>query len=149
MTRYRQGQFRPRNKEKYVGDIENIFFRSGWEFKFLNWLDKEESVLFYSSEEIVVPYVSPIDGKTHRYFVDIWARIQTNKGVVEYLIEIKPKKQLVLPKKPKKQSKRYVEQVSTYLINLAKWESAKKFADQNNMVFKILTEDELFGKKKG
>lgn len=129
--------------------MENIWYRSGWELQVFHWLDKTNEVLSWSSEEIVVPYVSPIDGKTHRYFVDNWARIQTSNGIVEYLIEIKPKKQLVLPKKPKKQSKRYVEQVSTYLINLAKWESAKKFADQNNMVFKILTEDELFGKKKG
>ena len=84
-----KGKFRPQNREKYKGNSSNIVYRSGWELNFMKYLDRQPEVLQWNSEEIIIPYKSPIDGKWHRYYPDFWVR--TSKG--ESLIEIKPKKQ--------------------------------------------------------
>ena len=71
MTRqYKQGLFYPKNTEKYKGDFSNIVYRSSWELKFMHWADESKNVLEWSSEELVIPYLSPLDNKMHRYFVD-------------------------------------------------------------------------------
>ncbi|SVE28479.1 uncharacterized protein METZ01_LOCUS481333, partial [marine metagenome] len=89
-----KGKFRPQNIEKYKGNPSNIVYRSGWELDFMKYLDRQPEVLQWNSEEIIIPYKSPIDGKWHRYYPDFWVR--TSKG--ESLIEIKPKKQTKPPK---------------------------------------------------
>ena len=145
MSKYHQGKYTPRNPEKYVGDVSNIVYRSGWEKKFLLWCDMNPNVLQYSSEEVVIPYISPIDGKAHRYFVDAAITVKTRNGEIKkYLIEIKPKAQTLQPKKPSKITKRYLQEIETYAINLAKWEAATIFAEKNNFKFQILTEEHIF-----
>jgi hypothetical protein len=144
--KYYQGRFNPKNKSKYKGDLNAIFYRSSWEAYFMNWLDKKDFVLEWKSEETIIPYISPIDNKQHRYFVDFWAKFKTKEGTQEFLIEIKPKKESLPPKQPKKQTKQYVQKVVTYLTNQAKWEAAEAFAHEHNMFFKVLTESELFNK---
>ena len=87
------GKFRPKNISKYKGNSTEIFYRSGWELRFMSYLDKTPSVLKWSSEEIVVPYKSPIDKRIHRYFPDFWIKIKKENGLTEcVLIEVKPKK---------------------------------------------------------
>jgi len=142
------GRYPIKNKQKYIGDPNNVWYRSSWELAFNNWLDKNDNVLEWKSEEIWIPYVSPKDGNIHKYYVDYWIKIKTNNGVKEWLIEIKPYNQVVKPKEPKRKTKQYKEKVLTWLINKQKWESAIKYAEERNMTFKILTERELFGKKK-
>jgi hypothetical protein len=46
-------------------------------------LDKNPSVVSWSSEEIIIPYKSPADGKWHRYFVDFYVQIQTLDGKIK------------------------------------------------------------------
>ena len=70
-----QGKFKPRNPQKYRGDSTNIIYRSGWELKLMSYLDKHPGVLLWNSEEIVIPYRSPIDGKMHRYFPDFYVEM--------------------------------------------------------------------------
>ena len=95
-----KGKFTPKNIRKYKGDYRNIIYRSSWELKFMKYCDTTPSVLEWVSEEIVVPYRSPLDNKIHRYFVDFYAKIQEADGTITtYLIEIKPSKQTVPPKK--------------------------------------------------
>lgn len=143
---YYQGRFKPKNIEKYMGDVNNIIYRSSWELKFMNYCDLNPNVLKYASEEIVIPYRSPLDGNIHRYFVDFYVKMKNKDGVVEeFLIEIKPNKQLTPPKKPtKRMTKSYVHELSEYVKNEAKWNAAKQFCKERNLEFKILTEKELY-----
>jgi hypothetical protein len=144
MPKYYQGKFRPRNPKKYKGDITNIVYRSSWELKFLNYCDKNESIIEYASEEIVIPYRSPIDNKIHRYFVDFYVKIKDKSGnIAKYLIEIKPKKQTLPPKIPTRKTKYYINEVLEYVKNQAKWSSAENFCLDRQWKFLILTENEL------
>ena len=69
-----KGKFRPQNRDKYKGNASNIQYRSGWELNFMKYLDRQPEVVRWSSEEIIIPYKSPIDGKWHRYFPDFWVK---------------------------------------------------------------------------
>ncbi len=146
---YIQGKFIPINKHKYVGDIQNIIYRSSWEKKVLLWLDSNPSILKYSSEELVIPYISPKDGKPHRYYVDFVVEYKTRAGEVKRAaVEVKPEAQTLPPKQPKRITKQFMESVETFAVNQAKWAAAKEWCSNNNMDFIILTEREILGKKK-
>ena len=140
-----RGKFKPRNISKYKGDYTAITYRSSWELKFMGYLDKNPDILRWSSEEIVIPYRSPIDGKRHRYFPDFWIKVQKANGTIEEsLIEIKPKSQCKPPKsKPKRKTRRWYNEVKTWGINEAKWKHATEWCDKNGMEFKILNENHL------
>src|SRR5581483_9137771 len=97
MAKYLQGRFSPKNPEKYKGDASQIFYRSSWELKLMLRCDTDPNIVEWSSEEIVIPYVSPLDGKVHRYFPDF--KIKTKQGKT-MVIEIKPLTQTKPPKKP-------------------------------------------------
>ena len=139
------GKYILRNKGKYKGDPNNIIWRSSWELKFLRYLDHHPNILEFSSEEHVIPYISPLDGKYHRYFVDFHFKVLTKeKEIKEYLVEIKPHSQTIEPRKPKRITESYVNSVKTYLVNTAKWNAAKKYAEKNGMSFIVITENHLF-----
>lgn len=111
----------------------------------MRWCDTNESVLHYASEECVIPYISPIDMKKHRYFVDFFVTILQDTGNVQnFLIEIKPFAQTKPPKKPKTINESYNEAVKTYLINQAKWKAAERVCQERGWKFMVLTERELF-----
>jgi hypothetical protein len=137
------GKFRPRNIKKYKGDPNNIFYRSSWECKYMSFLDSDPRILEWSSEEIVVPYTSPVDGKRHRYFVDFFVKMQTVHGPKVFLIEIKPKKQSQEPKQRKRITKQYIQEVATWGVNQAKWQAATEYALDRGWEFQVLTEDDL------
>lgn len=103
------------------------------------YCDKVDSVLEWSSEEIVIPYISPVDTKTHRYYPDFWIKYINLRGdIAEKIIEIKPKAQTKLPRTNNSRA------IRIYQINDAKWNSAIQYCNKNNMQFQILTEDHLF-----
>lgn len=138
-------RWKPKNPEKYRGDLTRIIARSSWEIKFMNWCDSNTSVIEWSSEETIIPYISPLDGKPHRYFLDFRVKIKNNSGEIKtYMIEIKPKVQTLPPVAPKKKTKTFVEAVKTYAVNTSKWKAAKKYAEDRGSEFLILTEDNLF-----
>jgi hypothetical protein len=138
------GKYRPVNHKKYKGDPRAVFYRSLWELKFMKWCDNHDHILEWGSEEIVVPYRSPLDGRVHRYFVDFYAKVRNKSGTAKkYLIEVKPKKQTVEPKIPKRKTKRYLTEVTTYITNQAKWEAAREWCADHGLEFIILTEDHL------
>ena len=94
-----QGKFQPKNPAKYKGDPTNVIYRSGWELKLMMYLDTQPNVLQWSSEEVIIPYVSPIDNRIHRYYVDFYVKKRTPGGKIEeMLIEVKPEAQMVEPK---------------------------------------------------
>lgn len=146
MAKYIQGKFRPKNPSKYTGDVTNIQFRSSWEASFCNRCDTDPNIIEWSSEEVVVPYISPLDRKQHRYFVDFKIKVRTVDGHLKtYLVEIKPKKQMIEPKKTatNKATKRYIHEVTTYLVNQAKWSAADIYCQKRGYEFLILNEDDL------
>lgn len=139
-----KGRYRVKNPAKYKGDINDVIYRSGWELKFMNWCDTTDSVLEWGSEIAVIPYISPVDKKIHRYFVDFYIKVKDKAGnTKKYLVEIKPKKFTQEPIKPKKVTKNFIEEVFTYGVNQAKWKAAREFCEDRNWEFIVLTEDEL------
>jgi len=139
-----KGKFRPKNHKKYMGDFREVIYRSSWELKFMQYCDTNKSIVKWSSEEIVIPYRSPVDNRVHRYFPDFYVKYRDVKGnYQEKVIEIKPAKQVKEPKVQKRRTKRYVSEVFTYATNKAKWEAAEDFCKDRRWQFQILTEKEL------
>jgi len=138
-----KGKYKPSYPKKYKGDPTNVIYRSLWERKFMVYCDKNENVLEWSSEEIALPYKSPLDNRIHRYFPDFYIKVKEGNKIQKYLIEIKPKKQVREPKMQTKKTKSYIYEVTEYAKNQAKWKSAQEFCEDRQWKFKIITEDEL------
>lgn len=134
-----KGLFFPNYPDKYVGNVNNITYRSSWERRFMEFCDNNINILKWGSEEIRIPYVKPTTKKIHTYYPDFFILYRNAKGdLVKEVIEIKPKKEVALTKKSSLYDKVAIA------INMAKWEAAKQFCEKHGMVFRILTEDSLF-----
>lgn len=131
-------KFNPKNKLKYIGDPDKINCKSLWERNVCKFFDENDSILKWSYEEIIIPYVSPIDQKVKNYYPDFLVEFKSNNDKKVWLIEVKPKKQTMLKENATKNEK------YTWAINNAKWSAAKNFCEKNNIEFKLLTEKELF-----
>ena len=139
-----KGRYTPTNPKKYKGNSYNIIYRSLWERKFMVYCDTSDKIIEWGSEEIIIPYLSPWDGKYHRYFPDFYIKVrQSNNNIKKFIIEVKPKKQTKAPKPVERKTKRWINEVKTFGINEAKWKHASKWCKDNDMEFKILTEDDL------
>tara|TARA_Y100000992_G_scaffold242253_1_gene173187 strand:- start:146 stop:580 length:435 start_codon:yes stop_codon:yes gene_type:complete len=139
-----KGKYYPSFPRKYKGDPTNIVYRSLWERKFMVYCDKNQNILEWASEEIAIPYRSPIDNRVHRYFPDFYMKVkETNGKIKNYVIEVKPAKQTIPPKKPKRQTKGYIREAYEYAKNQAKWKMAKEFCADRQWEFKVVTEKEL------
>lgn len=134
-----KGRYNIQKPHKYIGDPNNIIFRSSWELKFMKWCDQNDQIVEWGSEEMFIPYRSPVDGRLHRYFVDFYIKVNDQK----YLIEIKPEKFTREPKIPKRKTKQFLNEVITWGVNQAKWKAAEEFCLDRNWKFMILTEKEL------
>ena len=138
------GRFRPKNYKKYKGDPTRIFYRSLLERRFMVWCDNNTAIIEWGSEEIIIPYRSPLDQKVHRYFPDFWMKVRSTDGsTTTYLVEVKPKKQVEGPKPQKRKTQQYLAEVATYAKNQAKWKAAEEFCKDRLWEFKIITEIEL------
>ena len=108
------------------------------------YCDLNENILEWGSEEIAIPYRSPIDNKVHRYFPDFYVKLKETTGKIKkYIIEVKPKKQLKPPVKPKRQTKGYIREAFEYARNQAKWKAAREYCADRMWEFKVITEKEL------
>lgn len=145
MGQYYQGKYKPENPKKYCGNHLDIVWRSSWEYIAFRFCDLNPSVLQWGSETEIIPYMSPIDGRMHRYFMDlkIWTKNSEGKIVVT-LIEIKPDAETRPPEK--KQGKRkdvFMREVATYVVNQAKWAAARALCEREGWNFVIWTEKQL------
>ena len=135
-----KGKYIPINPKKYVGNSSQIIYRSLWERKLMVYCDRNDNIIEWGSEEVIVPYRSPWDGKMHRYFPDFW--VEKDNGD-ELVIEVKPKQHLVPPKKPKRQTQKYLREMKTFAVNQRKFEVAQEYCKNKGMKFQIMTQDEL------
>ena len=139
-----KGVYKPSNPKKYIGDPNNIVYRSGWERTFMKYLDDRESVIRWASEEISVPYYNPMKKRVAKYFPDFYVEYKKKEGgVKKCLIEIKPLRECSPPKYTKR-TKNVMIAESLYAQNQAKWVAAREFCLDNGLEFRILTEKDLF-----
>lgn len=138
-----KGKFRPKNPQKYRGDANNVIYRSTWEIKVMGYLDENPNVVWWASEELPIPYYSPIDKKKHRYFPDFIAQMRKSDGkLMTYVIEVKPERQ-TKPPTQKRKTKTFLQEAITYEVNKAKWIAATEFCKDHGWEFLILTEKHL------
>lgn len=138
------GRFTPSNPQKYIGDHSNIIYRSSWECKMMVWLDKNPSIVSWASEELIISYKSPVDGRWHRYFPDFLVKMRSKDGKLKtMIIEVKPKNQSQPPQPQKRVTKRYINEVATYGINQSKWKAATEYCLDRGWEFRVITEDDL------
>ena len=145
MSKWRQGIFTPKHLDKFLG--KTAIYRSGLELKFFRFCDNNPNVLEWGSENIVVPYKSPIDNRMHRYFVDNFIVIREGNKIKKYLVEIKPFKQTQVPTTKYKKRQHLLYEQKMYITNQAKWEAAKEYGKKKGYTFIILTEKELIFNK--
>ncbi len=93
-----KGRFKPKNPKKYNGSADNIIYRSSWELRVMKYLDESPNIIWWASEELAIPYRSPVDQKMHRYFPDFIVKVREKTGLVmTYILEVKPEKQTKVP----------------------------------------------------
>jgi len=142
--KYFQGRFRPKNPNKYLGDSENIIYRSSYEYRIMLYFDENPSVISWASEEFSIPYVSPLDKSWHRYFPDFIIKAKSKNGQTKTIvIEVKPYAQTLPPNYGEKPSRRYLREIMTWGVNEAKWKAAKEFCLDRGWEFQIITEKDL------
>ena len=145
-----RGKYTIKDKSKYAGDHKKVVYRSLWERRLMVYCDKQKSVVEWGSEEIVIPYYSPLDGKMHRYYPDFYMTVRQKDGSIKkFIVEVKPKKDMKQPPaNPKKRTKAWLKSVRTYAMNKAKFKYAEDFCKDKNLEFLILNEDHLAPKYK-
>jgi hypothetical protein len=120
-----KGRFVPKNPEKYAGDANKIIWRSTWERRVMHWLDSSTNVIYWGSEELVIPYYDPVSNKKRRYFPDFIVKIRKKDGSVKtHVIEVKPEYQTKQPER-KRKTQRFINEQITYVINQSKWKAAE------------------------
>ena len=133
------GKYVVKNKDKYKGDYSKVVYRSMWERHAFNWCDNNPKVKYWHSEETIIPYYYDVDKKYHRYFMDLKITFTSGKTI---LVEIKPQKETMPPKRPDK-TRRYLNESLTYVKNMNKWKAASSYAKDRGWTFQIWTEKTL------
>lgn len=138
MSKWAQGKFEPKNKEKYLGK-KNPTYRSGWEWRFMEFCDSNPSILHWASEPIFIPYFNPVTNKKTNYVPDFLIEyIDKNKKIHRELIEIKPAKERIFEKAKSQRDK------IMWVINQAKWQAAQAWCQQHQITFRVLSENDIF-----
>lgn len=141
MVKYNQGNFVPKNPEKLIGNA-NPVYRSGWELAMMNFLDSHPSVIQWASESIKIPYTNPLTGRRSQYVPDFLILYMDKAGKQHAeLVEVKPKKEALVENAKSKRDKAFL------ILNTAKWGAAMAYCRKNGLVFRIITEDQLFYQK--
>ncbi len=141
-VKFKQGRYiiPEHYRHKYIGDYNNIIYRSKWEKTFMDYLCQSTNVKRWNSEDLVIRYINQLDGRVHEYYIDFYVEVEKSDGSIgKYWIECKPYSQTIPPKQCANQ-KTYNYQLKTYITNMSKWRYAKEAAERNGAKFKILTE---------
>ena len=135
-----KGKYQLKNPSKYKGNPTLVIYRSLWERSYMKKLDLNENILEWSSEEIALPYKSPLDDRIHKYYPDFYVKERLSDGTIKkYIVEIKPKKQSLIESKAAS-----VRDRAVVAVNHAKWASAMAYCKAQGYTFRVITEDDLF-----
>ena len=138
-----KGKFTPQNPKKYNGNPDNIIYRSSWELRCMKWFDDNPNIIWWSSEELAIPYYSPVDKRMHRYFPDFIIKVKRKDDtIMTYVVEVKPEAQTKKPTQ-KRKTKNFLRESITYVVNQMKWKAADEFCHTHGWQFKIVTEKDL------
>lgn len=139
MGKWAQGFYTPKNPKKYVGK-HTPRYRSGWELTFMNFCDNNDSIIYWASESIKVPYRHPLTGKPTIYIPDFFVVYQNKRGQqVAEVVEIKPKKESIIESK-----RANARTMAIVAVNHAKWAAANAYCRANGLTFRVITEDDIF-----
>jgi hypothetical protein len=143
---WQQNYYTVKYPEKYIGDLDNVFYRSSWELDAFEFCENNKRVLKWSSEEICIPYFKPTGNggfKPAKYWPDLYMEYMRSDGkVCKDLVEIKPHKQTNPSRSRNPKNKMFENQ--TFMINELKWEAARNWCKQNGMTFRVVTEKNQF-----
>jgi hypothetical protein len=140
-----RGKFSPRNPEKYQG-MGDPTYRSSWELTFMMFCDNNPAVQNWASESVKIPYRDPLTGKNTVYVPDfLIVYVDRNEMKHAELIEIKPNNQSTLEAVGKNKLNQ-----AQYIRNMAKWEAAQAWCKKYGIVFRVVSERDIFhnGSKK-
>lgn len=136
-------EYIPNNPEKYCGTYP-IVCRSSWEHRVCQYFDFHKDVIEWSSENHRIKYWDGSRGKYRIYYPDFYVMF---KGRGKYIVEVKPQKDLRMPrKKGGKSQKTMMIREDTFLTNQYKFEAAREYCKKLGYKFVILTEKDLFRK---
>jgi hypothetical protein len=97
-------------------------------------------VLQWASEAVHINYRNPLTGKNTIYVPDFLITYNDAGGRQHAeLIEIKPLKETTLEsagKNPRNQA--------AAILNMAKWEAARAWCRSHNLIFRVITENDIF-----
>lgn len=133
--RYQQGYIKNSACKKLFPSLKQqpIIFRSSYERKLVYWFESNPDVKYWGSECISIPYMYT-DQHMHTYYPDYYVEMKNGDRI---LIEVKPKNQTIKPD----EGNTYAYE--TWIKNMCKWKAAKKFCEDRNIKFQILTEQTI------
>lgn len=99
-----------------------VYYESSWEEDYFKYLDSNPQVLEFQPHPFIIKYKYD-NGEIHRYTPDV---LVTYHDGHKELIEIKPESQV------------------DWDINLWKFDAARKYCSKNSMIFKVITENEIY-----
>ena len=138
MSKYAQGKFQPQHPEKYVG-IKTPTYRSSWEFVFMQFCDNNPNILQWASEAVRINYKNPLTGKNTIYVPDfLITYVDASGGQKAEIIEVKPRKEITL------EGAKNIRDQASAILNMAKWEAARRWCAANGLQFRVVTEDMIF-----
>lgn len=106
----------------------------------MRFCDEHPNVNKWASEAIKIPYRNPLTGKYTIYVPDFFLSYvdKTGKARAE-VIEVKPSNQAIRENLGKSNHNR-----ASYILNQAKWEAARNYCKQQGMIFRVVTENDIF-----
>lgn len=144
MSKWANGIYTPKNPEKYVGNHKPRY-RSSWEMTFMLFLDNNKHITQWASEPMRIPYKHPFTGKQTVYVPDFLVVYENKYGKrIAELIEIKPRKQSLIESKAANTKDRMV-----VAINHTKWAAAQAYCKRAGLVFRVITENDIFRTSQG
>jgi hypothetical protein len=139
MGKWAQGEYTPKNPQKYIGNHKPRY-RSGWELTFMTFCDSNSNVIYWASESMRIPYKHPLTGKSTIYVPDFLVVYENKFGKkIAEVVEIKPKKQSIIESKVANAKDRAV-----VAVNHAKWAAAMSYCKSQGLTFRVITEEDLF-----
>lgn len=139
MSRFAQGKYTLKNPEKYAGG-RTPTYRSSWEWAMMRFCDENPNVKQWASEAIKIPYRHPLTGKYTIYVPDFFIAYSDRNGKQRVeLVEVKPENHTDRRKLGKSRANQ-----AHWVVNQAKWEAARAWCKQQNITFRVITEQDIF-----